>query len=178
MEGRAKRVCNACGECKTGEVFPFAFCEFCGMSPSWHHGRCTARTGKQKGSAETAHALPQASTSCTESVLYSFSNSSREQLWHSDTGCDSESHGTSEEGTRARRAWDDAVSLVKTCSKGFPSATETGLDMGPDFMGIYLANSRIAKTCETGNLHGCIQRGTCSKVRMRTWRLMHVLNRH
>ena len=33
-------VCEVCSRVWPRERIPFAFCNFCHASPSWHHGRC------------------------------------------------------------------------------------------------------------------------------------------
>ena len=52
-------TCEGCNRVWPGEHFPFALCNFCRASPSWHHGRCCrsrqaqqARTGQQLGQAQ------------------------------------------------------------------------------------------------------------------------------
>ena len=40
---RFRAPCEFCLSVYPGESFPFRFCTFCGVNPSWHHGRCCPR---------------------------------------------------------------------------------------------------------------------------------------
>jgi hypothetical protein len=68
-------TCEGCNRVWPGEHFPFALCNFCRASPSWHHGRCCrsrqaqqARTGQQLRQAQVHAAAVGAAGSADHSA--------------------------------------------------------------------------------------------------------------